>query len=150
MKSDIYRFLPRHFLRPAVSQATSFSHPNSNPSSVSPSHLQYGQHLWAFWPYIKKILNDGTVIKAERAKLIFRISKIYLKYCIWLLRRMDNWLFQRYTGCSWNIFFFSLKCDFSELCQFCCSASVWPAIVYTHWGETERGQSPDYISKSSK
>ena len=43
---------------------------------------------------------------------------------------------------------FSLKCcDFSELCKFCCSAGVWPAIVYTHWhrGETERGQSPKYI-----
>ena len=30
---------------------------------------------------------------------------------------------------------FSLKlCDFSELCQFCCSAGVLPAwCVYTHW-----------------
>ena len=48
---------------------------------------------------------------------------------------------------------FSLKCcDFSELCQFYCGAGVWPAIVYTHRhrGETERGQSPEYILKSSK
>ena len=48
---------------------------------------------------------------------------------------------------------FSLKCwDFSELCKFCCSTGVWPAIVYTYWhrGETERGQSPEYILKSSK
>ena len=32
------------------------------------------------------------------------------------------------------------------------SAGVWPAIVYTHWhrGETEKGQSPEYILKSSK
>ena len=43
-------------------------------------------------------------------------------------------------------------CDFSELCKFCSSAGVWPAIVYTHWhrGETERGQSPEYNSRSSK
>ena len=38
---------------------------------------------------------------------------------------------------------FSLKfCDFPELCQFCCSASVLPAwCVYTHWhrGKTEFG-----------
>ena len=49
---------------------------------------------------------------------------------------------------------FSLTfCDFSELCQFCCSAGVLPAwYVYTHWhrGRTEKGQSPGYISKSSK
>ena len=39
-------------------------------------------------------------------------------------------------------------------CQFCCNAGgVWPAIVYTQTdteGETERGQSPEYILKSSK
>ena len=38
---------------------------------------------------------------------------------------------------------FSLKCcDFSELCQFCCSAGFLPAwCVYTHWhrGKTESG-----------
>ena len=53
------------------------------------------------------------------------------------------------TGCSLNIVFFSLKfCDFSELCQFWCSAGVLPAIVYTHGHhrvDTERGQSPEYI-----
>ena len=42
------------------------------------------------------------------------------------------------TGCS---FIFSFKFfDFSELCQFCCSAGVLPAwCVYTHWhrGKTE-------------
>ena len=38
------------------------------------------------------------------------------------------------TGCSVNIVFFSLKyCDFSELCQFCCSAGVLPAwFEYIH------------------
>ena len=38
------------------------------------------------------------------------------------------------------------------LCKFCCNAGVWPAIVYTHWhrGEIERGQSLEYILKSSK
>ena len=37
-------------------------------------------------------------------------------------------------------------CDFSELCQFCCSAGVLPTwCVYTHWhrGKTEKGQSPE-------
>ena len=49
---------------------------------------------------------------------------------------------------------FSLKCcDFSELCKFyCCSAGVWPEILYTHWhrGKTDRGQSPEYIFKTLK
>ena len=36
------------------------------------------------------------------------------------------------TGCSLNIVFFPF-CDFSELCQFCCSAGFVPAwCVYTH------------------
>ena len=43
---------------------------------------------------------------------------------------------------------FSLKfCDFSDLCQFYCSAGVLPAwCVYTHWhrGKTEKDQSPEY------
>ena len=59
------------------------------------------------------------------------LYRVFIKYCV-----------------------FSLKCcDFSELCQFCCSAGVLPAwCVYTHWhwGKTERGQSPGYILKSSK
>ena len=40
----------------------------------------------------------------------------------------------KHTGCSVNIVFFSLKwCDFSELCQFCCSACFLPALcVYRH------------------
>ena len=39
-------------------------------------------------------------------------------------------------------FFLKLFCDFSELCQFCCSTVVLPACcVYTHWhrGKTENG-----------
>ena len=44
---------------------------------------------------------------------------------------------------------FSLKfCDFSELCQFCCSAGFLPAwCVYTHWhrGKTGKGQSQKYF-----
>ena len=39
-------------------------------------------------------------------------------------------------------------CDFSELCQFCCSAGVVPAwCVYTHWhkGKIEKDQSPEYF-----
>ena len=40
---------------------------------------------------------------------------------------------------------FSLKCNFSELCQFCCSAGVLPAwCVYTHW-HREKTESGKYI-----
>ena len=52
-------------------------------------------------------------------------------------------LTNRPTGCS-LISVFSLKfCDFSELCQFCCSAGE--CTVYTHWhrGKTEKGKSPE-------
>ena len=56
----------------------------------------------------------------------FRTYRVFIKYCV-----------------------FSLKCcDFSELCQFCCSAGVLPAwFVYTHWhrGKKEKGQSPEYL-----
>ena len=44
--------------------------------------------------------------------------------------------------------FLSTFCDFSELCQFYCSAGVLPAwSVYTHWhrGKTEKGKSPKYL-----
>ena len=48
---------------------------------------------------------------------------------------------------------FSLKCcDFSALCQFCCSAGFLPAwYVYTHWhrGKTEKGQSPKNSDKNT-
>ena len=45
-----------------------------------------------------------------------KIYRVFIKYCV-----------------------FSLKfCDFSELCQFCCSACVLPAwCVYTHWTPRE-------------
>ena len=56
---------------------------------------------------------------------INRIYRVFIKYCV----------------------FSSKCCDFSELCQFCCSAGVLPAwCVYTHWhqGKTEKDQSPAY------
>ena len=53
-----------------------------------------------------------------------RMYKVFIKYCV-----------------------FSLQfCDFSQLCQFCCSAGVLPALcVYTNWhrGKTEKGKSPE-------
>ena len=55
------------------------------------------------------------------------------------------------TGCTLNIVFFLKICDFSELCKFCCSAGVLPALcVYTHWqrARTEKGQSPEYLKKT--
>ena len=60
-----------------------------------------------------------------------RWYRVFIKYCV-----------------------FSLKfCDFSELCQFWCSAGFLPAwCVYTHWhrGKTEKGQSPEYFWKFEK
>ena len=56
-----------------------------------------------------------------------------------------------YTRCSLNILFFSLKfCDFSEHCQFCCSAGVLPAGVYTHTVTTERMAKVQNISNLRK
>ena len=53
-----------------------------------------------------------------------------------------GWVFIKYCV-------FSLKFDdFSELCQFCCSAGVLPAwCVYTHQhrGKTGKGQSLEYF-----
>ena len=43
--------------------------------------------------------------------------------------------------------FFPLILDFSELCQFCCSAGVLPAwCVYTHWhrGKTEKDKNSEF------
>ena len=55
--------------------------------------------------------------------------RVFIKYCVFFPKMLR--------------FFWTL--------QFCCRAGVWPAIVYTHWhrGETESGQSPEYILKSS-
>ena len=44
--------------------------------------------------------------------------------------------------------FFLKICEFSELCQFCCSAGFLPAwCVYTQWlrGKTEKGKSQEYF-----
>ena len=69
-------------------------------------------------------------------------------------RRREGWTEgHKAKGKRYRVFIkycvFSLKfCDFSELCQFCCSAGVLPAwCVYTHWhrGKTEKGQSPEYF-----
>ena len=53
------------------------------------------------------------------------LYRVFIKYCVFTFK----------------------YCDFSELCQFCCSAGVLPAWrVYTHWhqGKTEKDQSPEY------
>ena len=62
----------------------------------------------------------------EKVNCVSVIYRVFIKYCV-----------------------FSLKfCDFSELCQYCCSTGVLPAwYVYTHShrGKTEKGQSPKYF-----
>ena len=53
-----------------------------------------------------------------------------------------------------NYCVFSLKfSNFSELCQFCCSAGVLPAwCVYTHWqrGKTEKSRVRNILKSSKK
>ena len=64
-----------------------------------------------------------SIMKRHNMKLIR--YRVFIKYCV----------------------FSSNFCDFSELCQFRCSAGVLPAwCVYTHWhqGKTEKGKSPEY------
>ena len=84
------------------------------------------------WPIhaldAKKYLQKATFLKICEKNTY----RVFIKYCV-----------------------FSLKfCDFSELCQFCCSAGVLPVILWskhevrcTHRGKTERGLSPEYILK---
>ena len=62
----------------------------------------------------------GDVYSVGPSKIRYRV---FIKYCV-----------------------FSLKCcDFSELCQFCCSTGVLPAWrVYTHW-HREKTESGKYI-----
>ena len=66
----------------------------------------------------------------KKALLAIRY-RVFIKYCV-----------------------FSLKfCNFSELCQFCCSAGVLPSCcVYTHWhrGKTEKYKSPEYSKSFGK
>ena len=96
----------------------------------------------------------------QRVKIIIQNIEIYIYkhngFCKWNVISISYSFIQRgfincpcwYTGCSLNIVFFALRFfDFSELCQFCCTAGVLPAwCVYTHWhrGKTEKGQSPEY------
>ena len=58
------------------------------------------------------------------------------------------------TGCSLIIVFFSFKfCDFSELCQFCCSVGVLPVGVCTHTdteGKQRKARVQNIFKKSEK
>ena len=69
--------------------------------------------------------HSGRTRPTQRSRTWSTRYRVFIKYCV-----------------------FSLKfCDFSELCQFWCSAGVLPACcVYTLWqqGKTERGKSPEY------
>ena len=66
-----------------------------------------------------------------------------LKISRLIIKEQDRYrVFIKYCVFSFKIY------DFSELCQFFCSAGVLPAWrVYTHWhrGKTEKGQSPEYF-----
>ena len=84
-----------------------------------------------------------TCFVADSSKLQTWQSKVII---IYINGQGCNWGIYR-RRCRYRLFIkycvFSLKFwDFSELCQFCCSAGFLPAwCVYTHWrrGKTELG-----------
>ena len=99
-----------------------------------PPHLQV--------PYTLPLrFSRGTDINEER--IFFRREETSTDYfvCVFITYKRYR-VFIKYCV-------YSLKlCDFSELCQFCCSAGVPPAwCVYTHWhrAKTEKYQSPEYF-----
>ena len=85
--------------------------------------------------YVEKLLSN-LAAKIKRGKDRLELSQMEQAATV------TQGLSKVPTGCSLNIVFFFKICDFSELCQFCCSAGVLPALfVYTHWhwGKTENG-----------
>ena len=119
------------------------------------------------WKYKYKKLKWGYIVEmmqmfnqCDHPKLSLpchiEVGRIGHAVCNYSWLKCNNWLVVLHgcfhfftqckptTGCSLNIVFFSWKfCDFSELCQFCCSAGVLlPAwCVYAHWHreKTESG-----------
>ena len=85
------------------------------------SNVQMGYSLYGHDGHLKSFSFSSALISASMSASFIesnwfslikrrRMYKVFIKYCV-----------------------FSLKfCDFSELCQFCCSAGFLPAIVYTH------------------
>ena len=82
-------------------------------------------HLTLFTQFIfpgAQVLFSLTCMYCNVESIIYRV---FIKYCVF------SWKFR----------------DFSELCQFCCSAGVLLAwFVYTHWhrGKTEKDQSLEF------
>ena len=109
------------------------------------------------------------IIETDCKVHIHIINALLLQIRVGHSHRIDHWLMERNTkinypiyyiysvfctGCSLNTVFFSLKfCDFSDLCQFCCSAGFLPAwCVYTHRHreKIEKGQSLEYFKVFGK
>ena len=90
---------------------------NGKKTRYTKASLRYNKYKLAF-PFI-----TGIDIRFKIGKYV--MYRVFINYCV-----------------------FSLKfCDFSDLCQFYCSAGVVPACcVYTHWhrGKTEKGKSLEY------
>ena len=96
-----------------------------------------GSNYFLLWLSIKLLWRNAYKSKTNKDEASEKINhgsikivhvwyRVFIKYCV-----------------------FSLKCcDFSELCQFCCSTGFLPAwCVYTHWHrwKTVKGQSPEYL-----
>ena len=87
--------------------------------ALARERLRYSERSQNFQKFVKK-----TAIFPEHLQ-IRNICRVFIKYCVFSLK------------------FF----EFSELCQFCCSAGVLPAWrVYT---DTEGKQSPENMLKNT-
>ena len=86
-------------------------------------------------------------------KFVFSCCCLFSTFYLWYMyskRDLECDSMFLHKTCSSNYRLFIKYCvfslDFSELCQFCCTAGVLPAwCVYTHWhrGKTEKDQSPE-------
>ena len=109
-----------------------------NPSGCYPAdiHQMRSADLIRFWPKsVRNIKRRPITVKftwGPRNFLQILLCMFYGKL------KVEYRVFIKYCVYSLNL------CDFSELCQFCCSACVLPAWwMYTHWhrGKTEKTES---------
>ena len=108
--------------------------PGSNPQNVHYFiiYIAYPLAIWLILK-LKKILFSNSL-----AMCWLDYFDMFVLFCsIRDIRKFARWLKYRVFIKSCG---FSLKfCDFSKLCQFCCSAGVLPAWwVYTHWHHKQK------------
>ena len=110
-----------------------------NPILIEIKLSRYRDRIW-FWSILidigLKSISIDIVIKIDQDEMRTTMA---FKNDLHILQRWKKYIY--YTGCSLNIVFFLKMLWF-----------FWTLPVRTHWhrGETERGQSPEHILKSSK